>query len=77
MRERPANAILISERRPPRDQEVLGWIEDPEVAIHDLPVIVWDTGTNEHPLYFTGVPGRYTALEDYRWTLTHWLPLPT
>lgn len=72
---RPSGAIPVSEKRPPLHTEVIGWIEDASVAIHDFPVVVWDSGTAEQPWYFTGVPGRYTALDNYGWTLTHWMPM--
>lgn len=69
-RERPpADAISIKEKLPPRDTEVLGWVSDPDVAIHFFPLVVRRDGSDQ---FWGGVPGNWIDLRRLRWQLTHW-----
>ena len=60
---------------PTRFTEVIGFIEDASVAIHDLPAVVWNSGTNDEPQWWSGVPAQYIDLTDSDWTVTHWMPI--
>lgn len=73
----PTHAISVDERLPPFDEDVVGWLADPIVAIYGLPAIVRRTSTNTagYDNWSSGVPGNYIDLRLHRWRLTHWLPL--
>ena len=72
----PATARRLTERMPPRHQRVLLYITDTEVAIRGFPIVGWNTGTDESPSWWAGVPGSYINLLDQGWTITHWAHLP-
>jgi hypothetical protein len=76
MNERPSDAIPVAVRVPDARSAggrnyVLAWVDDPSVAIHDMPVLAW----HQDGKWWTGLPGRYTDLEDHRWAVTHWQPI--
>ena len=74
---RSVYGIPISAEMPPNHESVILFIEDADVAIHGCAVVGWNSGTDKTPLWWTGVPGRYIALGEQRWTVTHWRPLST
>lgn len=72
----PEMACRISLLMPRRDVPVVLYLCDPDVAIHGLPVVGWNSGTKDSPRRWTGVPASYIDLLALRWTVTHWAPLP-
>lgn len=72
----PSVARRISELMPPKHQYVILYIADPDVAIHGFAVVGWNSGSDEEPRWWTGVPAHYIGLGGERWTVTHWAPLP-
>lgn len=65
----PADAISIEAELPPKYTEVLGWVSDPDVAIHYFPTVVRRDGGDQ---YWAGLPAKWIDLDAHRWTLTHW-----
>lgn len=72
----PSIACRITDLMPRPHQNVILYIADPNVAIHGYPVVGWNSGTNDEPRWWAGVPAYYIALGTQRWTVTHWAPLP-
>lgn len=68
----PKDAIPVEERLPENHVDVIVWISDQDVAIHHYPTIA----RRDRTAWWSGVPGKYIALHNLRWTVTHWLPLP-
>lgn len=64
----PTDAIPIERELPPNHVEVLGWVSDDSVAIHHFPTVV----RRDDTAYWGGVPGKWIALHNENWTLTHW-----
>lgn len=67
----PATAIDVADRLPPDHLEVTVWISDPSVAIRNYPTTARRDGT----AWWAGVPGKWIALHNERWAVTHWRPL--
>ena len=72
----PAMACRIDVLMPRSNLSVVLYVADPNVAIHGLPVVGWNSGANDAPRWWTGVPASYIDLRAKRWTVTHWAPLP-
>lgn len=72
----PPEAIAVSRLMPPRDREVLLFVEDLGVAIKGTPVVGWNSGSAGAPHWWVGLPGNYVALREHRWSVSHWMPLP-
>ena len=67
--------IPLTAQMPPKDREVILFVEDPAVAIHGKPVVGWNSGTDARPTWWAGLPASYISLAERRWTVTHWRPL--
>lgn len=67
--------IPVAAQMPPRHLEAILFIEDAKVAIHGCPVVGWNSGTDQEPVWWTGVPGHFISLCEQRWNVTHWRPL--
>lgn len=74
---RPECAIPVAEKMPRPHTEVIGFIEAPNVAIHDFPAVIWNSGTDINPQWWSGVPGSYINLAGAGWKVTHWMTIET
>lgn len=72
----PADAIAISRLMPKPHAQVILYVEILSVAIKGKPVVGWNSGSNDKPHWWTGVPGSYINLDVEGWSVSHWAPLP-
>jgi hypothetical protein len=69
----PKGAISVRKSLPREHVNVLGFASDAIVALHYLPVVVWRDSTNQ---WWSGLPQNYFNLNEHRWKVTHWIPIP-